>query len=47
MDSLFLKEVNNFFPSYSKLSHSHTKRDDNKVAQSLAKLAINLPDCTV
>ena len=47
MDSLFLKEANNFFPSYSKLSHSHTKRDDNKVAQSLAKLAINLLDCTV
>ena len=47
MYSLFLKEANNFFPSYSKLSHSHTKRYSNKVAQSLTKLTINLSDCTV
>ncbi|KAK9985627.1 hypothetical protein SO802_030578 [Lithocarpus litseifolius] len=45
--SLFLKEANNFFPSYSKLSHSYTKRDGNKVAQSLAKSAINFPNCTI
>ena len=44
---LFLKEANNFFPSCSKLSHFHTKRDGNKVTHSLAKSTINFSDYTV
>lgn len=34
---------NKFF----ELSYSHTKREDNKVAHSLTKLATNLLDCVV
>jgi len=29
---------------FSKLSYSHVKRDDNKVAHYLAKLVVNYPD---
>ena len=47
MYGLFLKEANNFFPSYSKLSHSHTKGDGNKVAHSLTKSTVNFSDYTV
>ena len=36
-----------FSSSFSKLSHSHTKRDDNKVARILARLVVNYLKCTV
>ena len=36
-----------FSSSFSKLFHSHTKRDDNKVACILARLVVNYPKCTV
>ena len=32
---------------FSELSYSHTKREDNKVAYSLAKLVANFPNCFV
>ena len=32
---------------FSELSYSHTKREDNKLAYSLAKLAANFPNCIV
>ena len=47
MYGLFLKEANNFFSSCSKLSHSHTKGDGNKVAHSLAKSTINFSNYTI
>ena len=47
MYGLFLKEANNFFSSCSKLSHSHTKGDGNKVAHSLTKSTINFSNYTI
>ena len=38
---LLLKDAGLFTCSYSKLLYSHTKREGNKVAHSLAKLAFN------
>ena len=44
---LLLKDASLFSSSFSKLSYSHTKRDDNKVAHILARLVVNYPKCTV
>ena len=44
---LLLKDAGLFTYSYSKLLYSHTKREGNKVAHSLAKLASNYSGCVV
>ena len=44
---LLLKDASLFSSSFSTLSHSHTKRDDNKTTHSLARLAINFSEYTV
>ena len=41
------KHVGLFSNYFSKLLYSHTKREDNKIAHNLAKLAINYPNCAV
>ena len=33
--------------NFSEVSYSHTKREGNKVAHGLAKLAANLADCVI
>ena len=42
-----INDVSLFSSSYSELSYSHIKRDGNKVAHSLARLALITPGCTV
>ena len=42
-----INDVSLFSSLFSKLSYSHSRRDDNKVAHSLAKLALITPDCIV
>ena len=44
---LLLKDASLFTCSYSKLLYSHTKREGNKVAHSLAKLASSYSGCIV
>ena len=44
---LLLKDAGLFTSFFSKLLYSHTKRDGNEVAHSLAKLAFNFLCCTV
>ena len=41
---LLISDVCIFEKLFSKLSYSHVKREDNKVAQYLAKLVVNYPD---
>ena len=41
---LLISNVCIFENLFSKLSYSHVKREDNKVAQYLAKLVVNYPD---
>ena len=40
-------DVSLFLSLFSELSYSHIKRDGNKVAHSLARLALITPGCTV
>ena len=42
-----INDVSLFSSLYSELSYSHIKRDGNKVAHSLARLALITPSCTV
>ena len=42
-----INDVSLFSSLYSELSYSHIKRDGNKVAHSLARLALITPGCTV
>ncbi|KAK9986458.1 hypothetical protein SO802_031409 [Lithocarpus litseifolius] len=42
-----INDVSLFSSLYLELSYSHIRRDGNKVAHSLAKLALMTPDCTV
>ena len=42
-----INDVSLFLSLYSELSYSHIKRDGNKVAHSLARLALITPGCTV
>ena len=42
-----LKDACLFTSFYSKLLYSHTKKDGNKVAHSLAKMASNSPGCVM
>ncbi|KAK9987323.1 hypothetical protein SO802_032274 [Lithocarpus litseifolius] len=42
-----INDVSLFSSLYSELSYSHIRRDGNKVAHSLAKLALMTPGCTV
>ena len=42
-----LKDVSLFSGFYSQLSYFHVKRDGNKVAYSLARLALTSQHCTV
>ena len=42
-----INDVSLFSSLYSELSYSHIKRDGNKVAYSLARLALTTPGCTV
>ena len=42
-----IKDLSLFSGLYSKLSYSHVKRDGNKVAHSLARLALTSQSCTV
>ena len=42
-----IKDVSLFFGLYSKLSYSYMKRDGNKVAHSLVRLALTTQNCTV
>ena len=42
-----INDVSLFLSLYSELSYSHIKRDGNKVANSLARLALITPGCTV
>ena len=42
-----INDVSLFLGLFSKLSYSHIKRDGNKVAYSLARLALITPGCTV
>ena len=42
-----IKDVSLFFGLYSKLSYSYVKRDGNKVAHSLVRLALTTQNCTV
>ena len=44
---LLLKDAGLFTSFFSKLLYSHTKRDGNEVAHSLAKLAFNFLCCTL
>lgn len=44
---LLVKDGIGFAHFFSQLTYSHTKRECNKVAYSLARLAINYPDCVV
>ena len=44
---LLLKDAGLFTSFFSKLLYSHTKRDGNEVAHSLAKLTFNFLCCTV
>ena len=42
-----INDVSLFSNLYSELSYSHIKSDGNKVAHSLARLALITPGCTV
>ena len=42
-----INDVSLFLSLYSELSYSHIKRDDNKVAHSLVRLALIIPGCNV
>ena len=42
-----INNVSLFSGSFSKLSYSHIRRDDNKVAHSLARLTLTTPSCTM
>ena len=42
-----IKDVSLFSGLYSELSYSHVKRDGNKVAHNLARLALTTQSCTV
>ncbi|XP_050241180.1 uncharacterized protein LOC126690092 [Quercus robur] len=42
-----INDVSLFLGLFSELSYSHIKRDGNKVAHSLARLALTTPGCTV
>ena len=41
---LFISDACVFENFFSKLSYSHVKREDNKIAHYLAKLVVNYPD---
>ena len=45
--ALLINDVSLFSSLFSELSYSHIKRDGNKVAHSLARLALITPGCTV
>lgn len=36
-----------FVDLFSELSYSHTKRNGNRIAHNLARLAMTMPECTV
>ena len=42
-----INEVSLFSDLFLELSYSHIRRDGNKVAHSLARLALTSPSCTV
>ena len=42
-----MNDVSLFSGLFSELSYSHIRRDGNKVAHSLARLALMTPSCTV
>ncbi|XP_023901011.2 uncharacterized protein LOC112012867 [Quercus suber] len=42
-----INDISLFSGLFSELSYSHIRRDDNKVAHSLARLAVMTPGCTV
>ena len=44
---LLVQDVYVFVRNFFELSYSHTKRDINKVAHNLVKLAVNFSDCVV
>lgn len=44
---LLVQDAYVFARNFSKLSYPHTKRDGNKVAHNLVKLATNFSDCVV
>nr|XP_023891641.1 uncharacterized protein LOC112003671 [Quercus suber] len=41
-----INDVSLFSGAFSKLSYSHIRRDGNKIAHSLARLALTTPSCT-
>lgn len=44
---LLVQDAYVFARNFSKLSYPHTKKDGNKVAHNLVKLAANFSDCVV
>ena len=42
-----INDVSLFSSLFSELSYSHIRRDGNKVAHNLARLALITPDCTM
>ena len=44
---LLIQDAYRFISAFSLLSYSHTKRDGNRVAHDLAKLAITIPNCVI
>nr|XP_023893772.1 uncharacterized protein LOC112005706 [Quercus suber] len=45
--ALLINDVSLFLGLFSELSYSHIRRDGNKVAHNLARLALMTPGCTV
>ena len=42
-----INDVSLFSGSFLELSYSHIRRDNNKVAHSLVRLALTTPSCTM
>ena len=44
---LLIRDAFSLVGNFSKVSYSHIKREGNKVAHGLAKLAVNLAECVI